>query len=234
MNDIGIILQARMNSTRCPAKVLADIGGRTLLQHIFTRVTFLRTPAAFVVATSEQPENDAIAEHCRINGERYFRGSEDHVLDRYYQCAKQLGFRHIVRMTADNPFPDMTELDRLIELHITQHLDFAHSYPVLPIGVGLEIFTWEALERSHREGTKQHHIEHVDEYMLEHPEIFRTQILEVPESKRHPDVRLTVDTPEDLERARYIVSHSRQPWVTTEEAIALCGSFVSSLPTRKA
>ena len=100
------------------------------------------------------------------------------MLDRYYQCAIQYGFRHIVRLTGDNPFPDMEELDNLIALHLSAGTDYANSFASLPIGVGAEIFTFEALERSWREGDAPHHLEHVNEYLLEHPEIFRSTSLE--------------------------------------------------------
>ena len=144
------------------------------------------------------------------------------VLERYYLCAKKYGFRHIVRLTGDNPFVDIEELDRLIELHLDSGSDYSHSFGVLPVGVGAEIFSFEALERSHLEGTEENHREHVNEYIEEHPELFKISVLSVPVEKNRPRVRLTVDTEEDMVKARRIVVESGTEYITTEEAIELC------------
>jgi len=95
----------------------------------------------------------------------------------------------------------------------------------LPVGVGAEIFSFPALERSFLEGIAPHHREHVNEYILENRALFRTGRLTVPQAKRRPEVRLTVDTPEDLRRAEFIVENTVGAWPTTEEAIGLCSRF---------
>ncbi|MDD2806228.1 MAG: hypothetical protein PHV33_11785 [Elusimicrobiales bacterium] len=222
---IGIIIQARMGSTRLPGKVLKKIGPKTLLAHILYRLEFLKTSATLVVATGDSSTDNPVQRFCAENGVRCFRGSEANVLERYYLCAKQYGFSDVVRMTGDNPFPDIEELDRLIRLYKTSDADFCHSFKSLPIGVGAEIFSIAALARSYREGKAQHHVEHVDEYILEHPELFKTSELEVDKTKNRPDVRLTVDTDEDYRRACFIVGNARGEFVSTLEAIELCSHF---------
>jgi len=178
-----------------------------------------------VVATSNQERDEVIAEFCREHGVPCFRGSESNVLERYYRCAQSHGFVQVVRLTGDNPFPDVEELDRLIELHTSSGSDFSHSLASLPVGVGAEIFTFAALETAFREASAPHHLEHVDEFFLENPGRFRMAALEVPEAKSHPAIRLTVDTEEDYLRACYIVEHAAGPYVTTEEAITLCSQY---------
>jgi spore coat polysaccharide biosynthesis protein SpsF len=163
-----------------------------------------------------------------------FRGSETDVLDRYYQCARQHRFEHIVRLTADNPFTDMEELQRLIEQHGTQRNDYNHSFGSMPLGVGAEIFTFDALEKSEREGHAPNHREHVNEYIQEHPGVFRIGVLEVPAFKRRPDLRLTVDTEDDYQQACAIAGHTPGRWVGTEEAIELCLHYASKAPMRAA
>jgi spore coat polysaccharide biosynthesis protein SpsF len=214
-----------MGSTRLPGKVLMPIGPQPLLGHVVWRLAGLRNPATVVVATSGSPADDAIEAWCRKESVKLFRGSEPDVLARYYECAKAHRMDTVVRLTADNPFTDVAELDRLIDLHRSAGNDFTHSFSALPVGVGAEVFAFSALERSHREGTAAHHREHVDEYMIENPQAFRAGRLDVPAAKRRPDVRLTVDTEEDLRRARFIVEHAGGEWVGTEEAIALCSRF---------
>ena len=141
----GIIIQARMGSTRLPGKILKTINDRTLLDHIIDRLAELKEEATVVIATSTLPGDDAVEDFCRKKGVLCFRGSEQNVLSRYYECAKQQGFEHIVRLTADNPFVDVEEVDRLIAYHKLQKNEFTESFSQLPIGVGAEIFSFPAL-----------------------------------------------------------------------------------------
>lgn len=220
--NIGVIIQARMGSTRLPGKVLKPIAGKALLDHVLGRLSLLRYPVKVVVATSDLPQDDAIARHCAMNGVAVFRGSESDVLDRYYRCACEYHFAHVVRLTADNPFTDMEELQRLIEQHLAQGNDYTHSFGCLPLGVGAEIFTFAALEKSAQEGLAPNHREHVNEYIQENPGIFHIGALPVTPQKNRPDLRLTVDTEADHQRACAIAGHAPERWIGTEEAIALC------------
>ena len=111
---VGVIIQARMGSTRLPGKVLKPIAGKALLDHVLGRLSMLAYPVKVVVATSDLPQDDVITQHCLTRGVSVYRGSETDVLDRYYQCARENRFEHIVRLTADNPFTDIEELQRLI------------------------------------------------------------------------------------------------------------------------
>jgi spore coat polysaccharide biosynthesis protein SpsF len=219
---VGAVIQARMGSTRLPGKVLKPIAGKTLLDHVLGRLALLRLPVEIVVATSDLPQDDAIARHCTARSVAVFRGSETDVLDRYYQCARMHRFGHVVRLTADNPFTDVEELQRLIELHLAQGNDYTHSFGVMPLGVGAEIFTFAALERSAKEGHAPNHREHVNEYILEHHEQFRIAMLQVADAKKCAELRLTVDTEQDYRRACTIAAHAHGRWIGTEEAIRLC------------
>ncbi len=223
---VGVIIQARMGSTRLPGKVLKPIGDKTLLEHILYRFSRAkRDDLKIIVATSLQPENDQIEALCGKLGIACFRGSEDNVLERYTFCAREYNLDVIVRMTADDPFVDIDELERMLAERERENADFAICCDDLPLGVGTEVFTRDALEKTYRESTMPHHFEHVDEYMLENPQIFRTLRMPVKGDKNRPDVRLTVDTAEDYDRACYIATHAKSDPVTTEEAIRLAEEF---------
>lgn len=223
---LGVIIQARMGSTRLPGKILEPIVGRPLLEHILGRLTDLCHPARVVVATGDTSRDDVVDNFCTERNVDCFRGNEQDVLARYYECARQRGFSQVVRLTGDNPFTDIEELDRLIEFHLVGSYDYSFSLESLPVGVGAEIFSFAALERSFLNGQAPHHREHVDEYILENRDLFHIGHLVIPEHKRHPEMRLTVDTLEDLRRVRFIAEHAVGPWTTTEEAIKLCSRFV--------
>ena len=220
--NIGVIIQARMGSTRLPGKVLRTIGHLPLLGHVLGRLAMSKHKLSVVVATSTLVQDDDIAVFCQISNVKCFRGDEFDVLDRYYQCAKLYEFKHVVRLTADNPFTDIEELDRLIDMHMQMGFAFTHSFGQLPVGVGAEIFTFDALKQSWKEGHEPHHREHVDEYLIENPTIFKTGVLEVPTNKNKPALRLTVDTEEDLKKASSLVEQVNKNWLTTEQVIELC------------
>lgn len=214
-----------MGSSRLPGKILMPIGNKTLLAHIIYRLSFLKQQVKIVLATSVSAADDVVEAFCIKNNITCFRGSESDVLERYYLCAKQFSLDPVIRLTADNPFVDVEELDQLIDLFDSEKVDYAHSFGVLPVGLGAEIFSFRALEESFRKGQDAHHREHVNEYIQENPSLFITKILKTPTSKNHPELRLTVDTPEDYRKACFIAEHAKNDYITTEEAIRLCSQF---------
>ena len=224
--NIGIIIQARMGSTRLPGKVLKKIGDKNLLEHILYRLSKLKREVKVVIATSDLSKDNELERFCLNNKTLCFRGSEQNVLQRYYLCAKENNFSHIVRLTGDNPFLDIKELDNLINLHINSHSDYSRSFSVLPKGVGGEIFTFSALELSYKHGKKDNHLEHVNEYIEENEDQFTISELEVYKEKNRPEISLTVDTEEDYKKACYIIEFSDEEYITTQEAIKLCLQFV--------
>jgi len=224
--QIGIIIQARMGSTRLPGKVLKKIGDKNILEHILFRLKRLEHDVKVVIATSNLEKDDELEFFCKQNDINCFRGSEQDVLSRYYLCAKEYKFDHIVRLTGDNPFVDIEELDNLIDLHISSKADYSRSFVVLPKGVGSEIFSFEALEKSFLNGKEENHLEHVNEYIEENEDKFKISELSVRDNKNIPEISLTVDTKEDYEKACFIVKNSKDKYITTQEAIKLCLQFV--------
>lgn len=226
MDKVGIVIQARSGSTRLPGKILKEINDRTLLDHIIDRLTELKQEATVVIATSDLERDDIVEEWCKKKKVNCFRGDENNVLKRYYDCMIEYGFNYVVRMTGDNPFPDVEELDRMIEMHIREDNDFSECHSVLPIGVGMEMFSRETLIVDMENASMPHHFEHVDEYVLENLDKFKWSTLKVPEEKAHPEIRLTVDTEEDYKKACYIAEKSKTGLPTTTEAIKLCMEYV--------
>lgn len=224
--SIGIIIQARMGSTRLPGKILKNIGKKNLLEHILFRLKLLNNKTGIVIATTDLEKDDIVSDFCNINNISCFRGSEENVLQRYYLCAKKNNFSHIIRLTGDNPFTDIEELDNLINLHLSTKSDYSRSFALLPKGVGAEIFTMQALEESYLKGYKDNHKEHVNEYIEENESLFNISELTVDIQKKQPQISLTVDTEDDYQKACYIVKNAKKEYINTEEAISLCLQYV--------
>jgi spore coat polysaccharide biosynthesis protein SpsF len=207
---IGTVIQARMNSTRLAAKVLQPIAGRAMLGRVLDRHRMMKKGGRLIVATTDRADDDPIAEFCRGEAVDCIRGSESDVLDRYCRAAQAYQLDAVIRGTGDNPLVDPVLGDELVDFFYAQRADFASSKSDdvdsgLPDGVGLEVFAVSALEKSWVEGRQPHHREHINEYILENPGLFRIAILKKKTALAGMGgLRLTVDTPEDFERVERI------------------------------
>lgn len=198
---VGVILQARMGSSRLPGKVLRALDGRPLIAWVVARLRAIEGIEDVVVATSNHAREAPLVAWAQAEGVSVFRGDEDDVLDRYVRCMDAYGFGAVVRATGDNPMVCPVEGTRLVELYRQTKVDYAAALGKgcgLPTGAGLEIFDAEALRRSAREGTQPHHREHVNELILEQPHRFRRRVQRALPAHRAPSLSLTVDTPEEL------------------------------------
>ena len=208
--DPGVvaIIQARMGSSRLPGKVLKDIGGVPMLARVVVRARRARSLGRVVVATTTDPGDDLLAAYCRKQGFPVFRGDPYDVLDRYYQAATRFDAEIIVRLTADCPVIDPREIDRTVSAFLDAKVDFAANrlpppwHRTTPIGMDTEVVTFRALARAWREAEAKYEREHVMPYFYE--EAGRFNILLVDHDPDLGDLRLTVDTPEDLELVRKV------------------------------
>jgi spore coat polysaccharide biosynthesis protein SpsF len=193
------IVQARMGSSRLPRKVLKDLGGATVLDRVLNRLGRSRLIQESLVATTTEPADDAIVEHCERAGRKIFRGSEQDVLDRYYQAAKSMDADAVVRITSDCPVIDPEVTDATIRAFLDRRADYASNTLVrsFPRGLDTEVMTMQALERAWHESTKPYEREHVTPYIYENPSKFKLHGIENDtDCSQH---RWTVDTPEDLQ-----------------------------------
>jgi spore coat polysaccharide biosynthesis protein SpsF len=206
---IVAIIQARMDSTRLPGKVLREIGGRSMLEWVVERTSRGRVFNAVAVATTYDSSDNMVASLCEKRGYAYYRGSANDVLDRYYQTARRHRADVIVRITADCPLIDPALIDRSVYAlvagrsddqiklkhnHMTSvYYDFvANRLPppwgrTLPIGLDTEVFTFVALERAWKEANRSYQREHVTPYFYEDlpPDSLKPTIHRPSYSKTH-------------------------------------------------
>lgn len=192
-----VIIQARMGSSRLPGKVLLPLGNSCELDYVVTRCRLIPEVDEVIVATSVLPGDDPVADWCRRSGVPCFRGSEDDVLSRYYECAKWHGADFVIRVTGDCPFIDYELAGMLVKAMRKNPAELSVVRGELPRGLAAEMITFAALERIHEIGRESRHREHVIYYAHEYPEQFHRNVVEAPAELRHPHLRITLDTVED-------------------------------------
>ena len=205
------IVQARMTSTRLPGKVMADLGGQPLLEHMLTRVRRASRLNAVVVATTTNGTDDPVVRLCEAVGIAVFRGSESDVLGRFAAAAAQAGADMVVRLTADCPMIDPALIDEALAIFAGGAYDYFSNAirRTYPDGLDLEVFTRAALDEANARAKEPFQREHVTPYMRAgaYTDVptgeFRVGQLLAPADFGH--LRWTVDTPDDLARVRRLV-----------------------------
>lgn len=205
------IIQARAGSSRLPGKVLKEVQGKTLLEHMIERVRAFKKAHKVIVATTQNPKDDAVADIANQLKTDYYRGSEENVLSRFYDAAKKFKATNIIRITADCPLIDPVIADKMFDHFLKDQLDYLSNTlkPTFPDGLDVEIFTFGALETAFQNAVKPSEREHVTPYIWGNPQIFRLGHFSNPEDLSH--LRWTVDTETDLEFIREIYKQLYQP-----------------------
>jgi spore coat polysaccharide biosynthesis protein SpsF (cytidylyltransferase family) len=200
---VTAIIQARMTSARLPGKVLMEVMGRPLLSYQIERLRFCKRIRDIIIATTTNKEDDPIAELSHKEGLKLYRGSEDDVLDRYFQAAKEYEAEHIMRLTADCPLIDPVHLDRMIKSFFLKKADYIYPSPTCAEGLDAEVFTFQALEKACNHSKLISEREHVTQYFHNNPDLFK--IMRLKNKTDDGKYRITVDEKEDFQVVKRII-----------------------------
>lgn len=208
MPRVVAIIQARMGSTRLPAKVMRPILDKPMLGWVVYRLQSCHLIDRIVVATTDSSSDDAIAKWCETNSIALFRGSENDVLDRYFQAANLHKAELIVRVTSDCPLIDPYIVDYVIAGGLASQpiADYVSNTleRTYPRGLDVEAVTYEALSRSWHEDQSDWR-EHVTPYIYRNPDKF--SLLSITNPMSYSEHRWTVDTIEDFQLVEKIYTH---------------------------
>lgn len=223
---IGIIVQARSRSTRFPGKMMANLNGKPVIEHVLERCAASKLAEAvilampkdelFVETTAQRSKFDKIMAICkRLNVTAYAPDADhDNVLKRFYMAAKEFHLNAIVRVTGDCPLIDPGIIDRAIHQYVNSRnaIDYmTNTYlRTHPRGMDVEIFSFAALEAAYLGVVEEDGIlrdfdqEHVTPYLRRFPRKFPHGDLPAHPILEACDLRLTVDEPADLELVRAV------------------------------
>lgn len=201
---IVAIIQARMGSTRLPGKVLKDICGKPLLWHLVSRVRRAEHVDDVIIAATVSEKDDELERFAADNSLGVYRGSVDDIVDRYLNAGRMHGASIVVRVWGDCPLIDPALIDRLLSLYVQDNCNYANNFnpPTYPLGMNLEVYSLEVLERIRNETNDAFYREYPFEYIYANSGAFKTAY-----DRNDTDlsnIHLTVDYQEDLELVREI------------------------------
>jgi len=197
-------LACRNRSTRLYAKPLQLLGHQTILEHLVERIRRIKRLDQILLAISDGEENRVYIEYANRLGLEYVFGDEKDMQGRLILAGDKAQASVILRITTECPFPYVENIEALLDRHLAENADLTVCEG-LPEGTYSEIISLEALKRAHKEGEDRHRSEYSTLYLCEHPEKFRLLRVTAPPHLHRPDIRLTVDYPEDLIVCRAVV-----------------------------
>jgi len=200
---IAAVIQARVSSTRLPGKVLKELpygSGITVLEQVIRRLKRCKKLNDIIVATTTGEEDAEIVNVAEREQAKYFRGSKEDVLSRYYSASKENDLEILVRITSDCPCIDPEVVDLVIEKHLAAKADFTSNIlnRTFPHGLDTEVLNFDTLEKAHLQAKQAFEREHVCPYIFKsNPQMFKISSVEAPERLHAPDIRITLDTEQD-------------------------------------
>lgn len=204
---IAGILQVRTGATRLPFKVLKEIKGKTLIELYIERVKCSMLMDKVIIATTTNPNDDIIEELAAKIGVDCFRGSENDLIDRYYQCAKQFNVDVIVRLCNDDPFVDYEVIDEAIETLTISGADWVtnHLNPTYPEGLDIDVFHFKILKYIWKNAKLKSEREHVFPYVYNNMDEFK--VVSMEQEVDRSGLRWTLDYEEDFKMTEKVYEY---------------------------
>lgn len=199
---IGAIIQARTSSTRFSEKVLKNLpynGDTTVLEQVIRRLKQSKMINEIIVATTTDNEDGKIVDVAQKENVKWFRGSMDNVLERYYFAAKENNLDVIIRITSDCPCIDSEIVDIALKRHFRSNLDYTSNTLIrtFPDGLDIEVISFDTLEKCYNNAKDILEKEHVTQYIHNHPHLFKIGNIKATDELYGPQLRITLDTEED-------------------------------------
>ena len=204
-NNFLLILQARQNSTRFPNKVLQKIHGIPLIIFLLKRLNKCKKVDQVVTVIPKNKKNKDLKKILQKYNFQHFEGSEKNVLERFYLCAKKFNSKNIIRITADCPLSDPQIIDKFTQIFKNKNVDYLSNGnpPTFPDGFDVEIFKFNALEKSYFNAKSLYEKEHVTPYIKKNNFFSKYNVINKIDLS---NIRLTVDYVEDLIIVKKIIS----------------------------
>lgn len=224
MKNIVAIVQARLGSSRLPAKSLLTLRGFPLIDWVGIRLARSKFLSGVVFALPDSDLDDPLADHLAKQGRMVYRGSQDDVLSRFLGAAKMVNADYIVRVCADNPLIWWEAVDRLIQFYFSANADYTYNHiprnNLWPDGLGAEMVSAGLLRELDSCATTLPQREHCLNYIWDNSQKFRIATFNPDEEwLRRPDLKLDIDTLQDFQKMSSFVI---DPAIDGQQMINAC------------
>lgn len=228
---VVVVVQARMNSSRLPGKISMVLYGKPLLIRVIERISIAQGVDDIVVATSQNPFDDVTEKmvyHYYQGKIHCFRGSETNVLERVYFAAMKYNADIVVRVTADNPLTEGSFIDELVDELIANELDYcAYHRDSIPLGSGVEVFTFDSLKNAYFNAESPYDKEHVTPYIINHAQ--KVKFKDAPKYRlSRTDIPVTVDELKDYVKLFSVYEYFKPAMaseISLEDALRFLGDI---------
>ena len=210
--NIPIIIQARINSSRLPRKVLALVNGKPLLNYLFNNLLKSFNREKIILATSNKSHDKPIIKFCKEQNINCFIGSLSDVAKRMLSVAKYYNTDAFVRINGDSPFIDSKIIIRALSIFNDGNYDLVtNTFPrSFPIGQSVEVIDTKKFEKTYKKMTKPEEFEHITKYYYNNKDQFK--IKNFQNEQDLSSYRLVIDTKEDLNRMKKMVKNMKSPF----------------------
>lgn len=202
------IIEARMNSSRLPGKILKKINNKPAIEILINRLS--KTPSLdnIYIATTINKTDDQLIKYLENKKIEYFRGSEDNVLERVVKTAQKFKVKNIVSITGDCPLIDPNLVEQCIQVYKTHSVDIVGNALLrsFPDGMDTQIFSTKILKDSFERSFHKKHFEHTTLYIRNNPKRYSSINIHAPYNYFWPNLGLTLDEQDDLKLIRLIYS----------------------------
>ena len=209
--NVVAVTQARVGSSRLPAKILKKVNRETLLEIHLKRILKANKIGQLIVATTHEEGVQDILDICNQVDVGWFQGDLNNVLDRFYQAVKNQKPDYVIRLTSDCPLIDPKLIDQVVEYTINENLDYCSNglEEAYPDGQDIEVFKFSALEKAWKEATLNSEKEHVTPYIHKNSTfkgntMFTAKMF--PYTHNYNHIRLTVDEANDFDVIEKIIT----------------------------
>jgi spore coat polysaccharide biosynthesis protein SpsF len=223
--EIILVIQARMGSSRLPGKVMADVIGKPLIWHMYQRLKHISLISNIVISTTKNNEDKKLIEFAKSEGIQSFAGDENDIIDRLYQTGKKFKSTILVKINADCPLIDPKLIEKGIKIYLKSpekpDLVTNSLNDTFPEGMQYGIFNFDTIEELWKTIKDPFWREYFFRYIIEHEEKFK--IIGIQNEDDLSELRWTVDYKEDLEFVNKIFNelYEKNPYFSMEEILEI-------------
>ena len=215
MKALGII-QCRLGSSRLKKKALLKIGSYKIIEWVIRRVKKSKKLDGIILATSRRKQDKELIKISKKLQINFFSGNEKNVFSRFCEITRLYKPKLVIRICADNPFIDPSEIDKLIKFSEKNYKKNIYAFNHIPHknnnyidGVGAECISSDYFLKYEKKIRKKKHLEHVTSFIWENKKNFYFKSFKAPKKYSFPSIKLDIDYNEDYQKFKKILFKSK-------------------------